>query len=367
MAEQADSWYVRLPDGRVLRARSTAAVRHHLESGRIPPDSRVRRSSRDAWVRLEAREEFRSLIAQRARSAPPRRRRRSKTRPQAAEATRPTGQAKGLGLRTVDVPRFVKELLKALDGALVRGRLLIAAGVGLTLAALWVVLQFVRPGQELWAPLPWLGAGVLALGVMALGACLITQITFVELSQLRPATRGEVRARLARNALRLWLALLVVVGLTGLLIAGLGWLQDWLTEQGFSQLVVGIVMALRLVLAVILWPVLALSLLLAPIVVIEECSALRALGQWMGLLRRRFGRAFVYQALALVLGGLISLPLLLPVELGGWLCSAELADPVVSVTFGLLWGLALMPLLAYLAVANVFIYLNLKYEQAPAR
>jgi hypothetical protein len=40
-------------------------------------------------------------------------------------------------------------------------------------------------------------------------------------------------------------------------------------------------------------------------------------------------------------------------------------QPAVRFTRWVLAGLALSPLLAYLMVANVFIYINLRYESAP--
>ena len=39
--------------------------------------------------------------------------------------------------------------------------------------------------------------------------------------------------------------------------------------------------------------------------------------------------------------------------------------PAIAFTRTVLSGLALAPLLAYLMVANVFIYINLRYESAP--
>jgi hypothetical protein len=41
-------------------------------------------------------------------------------------------------------------------------------------------------------------------------------------------------------------------------------------------------------------------------------------------------------------------------------------QPAVRFTRWVLTGIALSPLLAYLMAANVFIYINLRYESAPA-
>ena len=62
MASSAEHWYIRLPDARVLRARSTEALRHYLKSGRIPWDSRVRRTADDPWQTLDTVEEFVDLV-----------------------------------------------------------------------------------------------------------------------------------------------------------------------------------------------------------------------------------------------------------------------------------------------------------------
>jgi hypothetical protein len=50
MRDPFDVWFIRLPDGRVVRAKSTAAVRHHVETGRVPTDIWVRRRGEDDWT-----------------------------------------------------------------------------------------------------------------------------------------------------------------------------------------------------------------------------------------------------------------------------------------------------------------------------
>src|SRR5205085_2928910 len=62
MSRAPDVWYIRLPDGRVLRANSTRSVRHNLHRGQIPPGSRVRRSAEDEWVSLDLTAEFADLV-----------------------------------------------------------------------------------------------------------------------------------------------------------------------------------------------------------------------------------------------------------------------------------------------------------------
>ncbi|MCC6421098.1 MAG: hypothetical protein IT429_22915 [Gemmataceae bacterium] len=363
MTDHLDAWYIRLPDGRILRAGSTAAVRHHLEAGRLSADCRVRRSSRDPWVLLEACDEFADLIPSRPRVAPASRRSSSSG---VNAPTRGPGHGNGLGLQTVGVPGCVEELLKALDSTLVRGKLLTVLCVGLVGAGLLTVANLLRPGQDVWWPLPWLAAGLALLVAQAVGACLVTQSTFIELSRLRPAVPGEAAVGLGRNAFRLAVAEFVVVGLFVGASVGLGTLEGILRGQGQPDALVGAVAAVRLVVEVVFWPVLGLSLLLAPTIIVEECSPFRALGLWAGLVRQHPGRTFVYEALAVGLGAVVSFPLIFPVALAvGSAAPAELANPVVHATLATLAALALTPLLAYLTVANVSIYLNLKYEQSP--
>src|SRR5262249_22102838 len=62
MSAPSDTWYVRLPNGRVVRATSTRSVRRHVGSGRIPTNSRVRRSSKEDWVALQKLPEFADLV-----------------------------------------------------------------------------------------------------------------------------------------------------------------------------------------------------------------------------------------------------------------------------------------------------------------
>jgi hypothetical protein len=369
MAEPADAWYVRLPDGRVLRAASTAAVRHHLEAHRIPVASRVRRSPEDAWAPLERTREFADLVPTRAYSAtppPPTRRPTSATR---SATPRPAAHANGLHLQTVGVRGCVDELLGALDSTLLRSRLLGAAAVGLLSAVILLLVRHYQFGQESWAPLPWVAAGVAILAVYALYAAFVTQVIFVELSLLRPPTRAEAVAGLVRNWLRLAVSWLLVGGVSFGVLAGLTWLEGWVRAADVSgaELMTGSLLSLRLTLEVLLWPALGLALLLGPVVVIEECSPRRALGQWGALLWRALTRLFVYETLAAALGVVLSLPLVSPVALAAWASSGGgPLNPVAEGTLAILCGLALTPLLAYSAVASVHVYLNVRYEHTLA-
>lgn len=213
----------------------------------------------------------------------------------------------------------------------------------------------------------WWGLAALLLTITAAaGSSLLARITAIEQSRLRPARWPETLAGLAGLVCRLLLAYLLVPGLPLLAIACLRGLPLWLPE-GHEELA-SAAGAAALVLEVLLWPVALLGLLLAPILVVEECSVVTGLAQWWRLLRQHFRRAFLYEGLALALGGILTLacsfPLLLAALGVPW---HEPLDAPLAWTLWLLGGLACGPLLAYLVVANVFIYLNLRYEQASGR
>jgi hypothetical protein len=362
MSRAADPWYVRLPDGRVMRAGSTAAVRHHLEAGRIPTDSRVRRPSDDEWQTLDWTAEFSDLAAQRLRTP------RANSGREMAGDPAAAGLA-SLHLHSIGVRGLAEELLAAMDSALVRVKLAIAALTGLLLA-LAVIAADLLDGIE-WPWLVWLGMGLVGLVLVASCATILTQMTFVEVSRLRPARRAEATAGLLRGIVRLACAQFLVGGIT---VAGLVFLRlvpSWAVDAAAlehlaeAQWLAGLMTAAALILQVLLWPVLGFTLLLAPVIVIEEASVLASLRIWWQLLRTHLSRVFLYEALAFALAGIATLPFLLPIALT--LSSAPLEGMVGQIARAVLivlTGLALTPLLAYLFVANVFIFLNLRYEHS---
>jgi hypothetical protein len=89
--------------------------------------------------------------------------------------------------------------------------------------------------------------------------------------------------------------------------------------------------------------------------------------------RQHFSRLFFYEALAVSLAGLLTVPLVLPVALAplvlGTSALPSLGPPqeVLEISLSLLTGVALTPLIAYLVVANVFTYLNLRYQVGTGR
>jgi hypothetical protein len=125
---------------------------------------------------------------------------------------------------------------------------------------------------------------------------------------------------------------------------------------------------LALLIEVVLWPVVGFTLLLGPVIVVEESSVLTALGQWWWLVRRHLGRLFLYQSAA-ALAGIAMLAFAYPLVVAGLSRVGEWTgfDTPTGFALCMLAGVATAPLLAYIAVAHVFIYLNLRYEYDHAR
>jgi hypothetical protein len=124
-----------------------------------------------------------------------------------------------------------------------------------------------------------------------------------------------------------------------------------------------------MVVEALLWPLFFFWWLIPPLLVVEDISVWRGLSQWGVLLRQHLGRVFLYQAMAVGLGVLLTTPfllLLVPLFLPSFYAPQPLQE-VVSGTRSLLLGLACAPLLTYWVTANVFIYLNLRYGASGQR
>lgn len=385
MKPTSDAWYVRLPDGRLLKASSTRAVRHHLMTGRIPVDSRVRRHADEEWTILELTHEFADFVREyqaklAAVTAEPESEDQAPPLPPRTDVAGIASRLDPLQLQTIGVRGFFEELLAALDSTLVRMKLVPAAVAGL-LGSLVVLTADLTADLALLPPV-WMKVTVGAVLLLITAACtsLLTQMNYVELCRLRPAHWHEARTRWFRNFFHLTLAGLVVVGGILCVIYGLRQLPGWLLsrpEYTAQEFVPAVAAVACLLLEVVLVMLLAFSLLLAPIVVIEECTFVGALVQWARLVGAYFSRILLYEALALVPAILGALVALVPVELAaaGQLQGLKaVPDTAAGLAAGIelnwlqpalrmLRGLAVTPLIAYLAVANVFIYLNLRYEQ----
>jgi len=266
-------------------------------------------------------------------------------------------------LKTVAVRTIVPELLAALENTVMRRKLVAIAFTGLILGALFALSQYPLPDfgvARLWVDV---AIGVAALYVTACVSALLTRTTFVELTRLRPAKAAEVQPGWAGWTMRLFVAQLLVVGFAVGLILLLRGLPQWLLrgDEPAWQIAANVATAAAIVGEVVLWPVVALTLLLAPIIVVEQTSVEIGLSHWLGLMRQHLGSILLYEVLAIGVGLVVALVAALPLLFLGQAFDERLTLTAVT-TRNVLLGLPAALLFAYMTVANVFIYLNLRYE-----
>lgn len=366
MAGVTELWFVRLPDGRVVRVKSTRALRYHLQTGRISRRSHFRRAAFEDWEGLEAFAELADVNGQRPPSV-------DVPRPPSALSASgaPSTPSAGNDLHAAGVRGLTGDLLKALESSLHRTKVKFAAGLGLFLGLAAPTPELLSFLTQPYASILPAASGLAMLFLVSLVSALLSQMTLIELSRLRAARRREVMVGLGKYTFRLTVGLALIGGLVVGLIAVLRHLPGWISPGPgpghFPEELAAIFVVARTFLEVLIWPILGLALLLAPILVVEECSLLWALRHWWNLLRKHLGRLLVYEGLAVTLGVLITLPFILPVVIASW-AAAPAGDLVATVrlfTLTGLGGLALTPLITYLLVANVFIYLHLRYEFSP--
>lgn len=362
MTRPIDPWYVRLPDGKVLKATSTRAVRHHVKTGQVPLESRVRRSADEEWSGLEWTAEFADLV----------KRLRAREEEAALDVVVSPSADRGdsLRLQTLGVCGFVDELLAALDSALLPNKLTPALLLGVVLGLLggagYLTLKRVFPDEEL--AVRGLQAGIAFLLIVPL-ACIVTQLTYLELTHLRGARFSEGTQHLFRSFRRVFLLDVLLCAVLLALVLGVRWLPGWLEQlpalhgnPGLQDTLLQAAGVAQVLIEFSVGALASLLLLIPPIVVIEESSAYAVLGIWGNLLREHLLRVLVYEGMAATLGLVLSLPLLIPLA---WVHT--LAVPGAPYAQTVLQGIALAPLATYLVVANVSIYLNLRYERAPRR
>jgi hypothetical protein len=379
MSQSNDVWFVRLPDGQVLRANSTEALRHHLETGRIPRDSWVRRSPDEEWTAVEWMPE----LAEAAPAAPARRpsprAERASNESYSSERTPGRGRRTAarddrLRLQVVGTRGMWEELTGALDSTLAPLKLRVAYVTGLLIIIGLVALRLITPELERpWPFLVSLGASLGFIIVAALGTCLLTHLTFAELSQGRSGRWADATRGLGLSLPNLTIAYLLIFGTVALAVWVLSQTATWLppdSDPETLETLGGAATVLRLVLLVALGPLTLIALQVAAILVVEECSVARALGLWSQLIGEHGRRLYLYEGLATLLALAAGFPLLVPLTLvgpfflaDGPAASTGLWPVIVQVTLAILTALALARVIAYLVVANLFIYLNLRYER----
>ncbi|MFL5338959.1 MAG: hypothetical protein ACJ8F7_02235 [Gemmataceae bacterium] len=366
MKRVRDAWYIRLPGGQELKAKTTKAVIHHVDTGIIPRASLVRRATDQEWKPLDWTREFAEVLkggdaAESTASQPD-----TPALPGIASRLDP------MRLRTVGVRGIWEDLLAALDNTFVRPKLVAVAATAAVVGLLLVLATWTAAKLSLgWSPrLVQEAAGF--VGVLALGVLngLLARMTHIELSNMRRCRPGEATRGFFPVGFRLVLAYFLVVGSCALVAALMRSLPAafavtltdygapaWVGNLGHSAVAV-----LGTIIEAALWLAVGLTGLLAPVMVVEECDVFTALGSWCRLLRDHPGRVLLAEALAISLGLLVTLPFAAPAYLA--LAGREFTPAVVGEAIrGIAWGLALTPLLAFLAVANLFIYLDVRYEQ----
>ena len=379
MKNHYDPWYVRLPDGRTIKAKSTASVRHHVEAGQIPLNSLVRRDSNEEWVALVWVAEFADLgkAAGATLSASG-----IHPAPRAGVAAR----LDPMRLQTVGARGLIDELVAALDCTLSRAKFVPAVMAAVLLyAGTYLIPLVVNEWFEPPAWVPLVVAAAFAIVVLSVLNALLAKLTHMELAAMRPA-----RLREAMKSFGIYVGPVLVANV---LVAGSGlgvlfflhglpaWAGNALADSGMTpraqQLAAIPILLLIYVLAALVWIVVGLCWLLTPAIVVEESSGVAGVREWRQLLRENFGRIVVYEGLTLMLGVAVTLPLSLAVGLAlydyptvrpAWpVVAGDDANWVIGTVRSVLHGLTAAPLLALMPVANVFIYLNLRYEKSPGR
>ena len=372
-----DSWYVRFPDGRVIRAANTTVVRQNIQQRNIPFGCMVRRAGDDPWRALERTREFADLIEavnQNQEDAahpddPPRHKERQEpVAPFTSLASRLDPQR----LRTADVRPVLQDVLAALDTALTRRKLIAAAVVTGLCGAILATAQLVAALVSGSAEYVWPITGLLVVLITSAGLGLLAKLTYIELQRMRPALWREGLTGLGALTVRLALAWAVV----GVVVIGVPasflWLSRWLstlTASPWDVLGPGLahVAAVVTVLSVTcLLPLAIAAFLFAPILVFDECPALSALRMWLGLLRQHRSRIILNEAAAVSVAMLLSLPFCLLVVAADLFRLEERLLLAGSCTRTVLLCLAMTLPVAFLAVANVFLFVNLRYD-APKR
>jgi hypothetical protein len=291
-------------------------------------------------------------------------------------------------LQTVGVRGLIDELIAALDSALTRSKMLPAF-----LAAVLIYLGFFgaravhhlvfKPEEAAW--LPVVAGSAFAVLVLSILNAMLSKLTHVELSTMRPAKLSDALGPFASYASSALIANAIIAG-GGLALLFLmkrvpAWAESGLADAGMGatmrEVLFTPILVIVFLLTVLIWILVGLCWLLTPAIVVEESSWLAGIREWRQLLREQFGRIVVYEGLTILLGIAISLPLILavgfalhgvPAILPAWPPSAGANENwVKGGVEAAIQGLTAGPLLALLPVANVFIYLNLRYEQSPAK
>src|SRR5262249_10125588 len=271
---------------------------------------RVRRSPSDEWAAIDWTEEFADIIRRRTFEEAANDSRENATAARSSAIFKPeiASRYDPARIKTVGLRGLVEELIAALDNTIARPKLLVAGALGGISALIIAILPNLHtPDQGPWRWLPTLiAAAIIFIGVVTAGV-LLTQMTYTELSRLRPSTWREARTGLAKFSVKLF----VCAGIPAGVIGGSLWaLHAWtpadigarLSAWLKPEITVPVISVIMLFFELFLWAVLPFTLLLGPIVVIEEGSIGDSLSQWWWLIRRHLGRLVLYESAAAITG-----------------------------------------------------------------
>jgi hypothetical protein len=379
MTKRRDAWYLRLPNGQEIKAKSTAAVIYHLQQGTIPKNSWARRSRDEEWLKLEWHAEFTEAVTG---IKPP----RETDEPTSALApgvgsSSATGVAARLDpmqLRTVGVRGILEDLLAAVDSTFRRHKLVIAlvgaALIGLAIGGIPYAADKVADLMDIPETvgsirgLIDLVATVVAAVIFAITNALLTKMTYLELATSRLVSLREAAQGIVTSVVKLLIIYAVLVGGSFYLMSLLHRLPAWLTVPATevasaslnTRIFAGGIAFLGLLFEVVLWAILVLTWLIPPIVVGEEYSLVGGLFEWLRLVRAFFNRIALAEVFALGAGLLLSAPVYIPINRALVYLASYLPQPIETMTLALS-GTAF---LAVVAVSNVYIFLDVKYEQS---
>ncbi len=271
-------------------------------------------------------------------------------------------------LQQVGFRDLLQELLAAVDSTAVGLKLSIALTCGIVAGVLagWSFLPFFS-----FALYPVGPGWLLVLGIFLAGIWLTgvqSRLTFGELSRLRPARWSDAKPGLAGFMLRLLVLEGGLLVLFTALILAARWLPSYLLtsageEADLSRLIAAQVTAVAgIAVEAIAWTGILLLMPLGALLVVEDCSVLTGLVRWYRLLRRHAGRLLLAESVAVGIVGLLSVPAGLILFALWTVHPIEPAALAVNVLRAILAGVAGSVVCTYLIVANVFIYLHLRYE-----
>ncbi|MEZ6141399.1 MAG: hypothetical protein R3B84_12580 [Zavarzinella sp.] len=405
MKEHYDPWLVRLPDGRTISAKSTAAVRRHMEHGVIPKNSMARRSPEDEWRELEWIAEFADLIhggprliapeprplpkefeaeeesitseeAKPHHATPPPLHRSGSS---SSNTTTSTGMHDPLRLQSVGVRGLVDELLTAFDAALKSHKLLTSALWCAVVAFTIVILGYFafRITEAIW--LTKLITYSVSLAAAAGLFTLISKQAHEEATTAKRVSPMQAIRGIVPEFVQVLLIMLAIYGGGFLVLYLLNLAPEQISKlvSNLSDNLASIVTTLLVIVLKIISIVVVLIMLLGtfaiPIRVVEQANPKQIISDWIQLLKVHRQRALIYQAGAIMTSLVAAIPTIIPIYLtmsfGPSMPRNESAlstfFPIFTQAFDTsLYAFAFGPALGYYIVANLYIYLHLRYEHS---